>query len=203
MKTNDLKVTKNGEVMNTKKDFQSLMRATKAAVHKLGFVCNVVATNCNVSFFETVASENEITLAPRTIERLKAISKSKEMVKKAVIGYYPRIVRADGETILTILKTLNSIDEFDPKNNIKNDKYLDDALKISDGCKVLQKGYLEKPYKYFSNSDMVILLKTAKQQKDGNRILIDKVFHKKERFSIDEAALACIAYAQSDIEISE
>ena len=202
MKTNDLRL-KNGETVNTKKDFQTLMRATKAAVHKLGFVCGVVATNCNVSFFETVASENEITLAPRTIERLKVISKSKETVKKAVIGYYPRIVRADGETILTTLKTVSSIDEFDPKNNIKNDKYLDNALKVSDGCKVLQKGYNEKPYKCFCNSDGVILLKTAKQLKDGNRLLIDKVFHKKERFSIDEAVLACIAYAQSDIEISE
>lgn len=200
MKTNGLTL-KNGEITNTKKDFQTLMRATKAAVHKLGFVCNVVSTNCNISFFETVASENEITLAPRTIERLKAISKSKEMVKKAVIGYYPRIISPDGEVTLVVLRIYKVDDKFNPQNNMKNSKNLEKAIRFTNGSKVLQIGYTEKDYKFESKDSEIIYIKSAKSQSDGNIVLTTRVFHRKERFSIDEAAMACIAYAQSDVEL--
>ena len=203
MKTNDL-VLKNGEVMNTKKDFRELMKATKAELHKLGFVANVIATNCNIGFFEATAEGKKIVLSERTKNRLKQIIKDKETVKRAIISYFPRIKRANGDIILTVMKTYRIDDRFNRENNTINPKVLESAITFEKGDFVLQKGYIEKEYKtVYDTKTLIIYSKTAKSTKDGNTVATEKVFHKKEKFSIDEASEACIAYAQSDVELFE
>lgn len=203
MKTNDLKAT-SSEVMNTKKDFRELMKATKAELHKLGFVANVIATNCNIGFFEATAEGKKITLSERTKDRLKQIIKDKETVKRAIISYFPRIKRANGDIILTVMKTYRIDDRFNRENNTINPKVLESAITFEPGDSVLQKGYIEKIYKtVYDTNTLIIYSKTAKSTKDGNTVATEKVFHKKEKFSIDEASEACIAYAQSDVELFE
>lgn len=203
MKTNDLRL-KNGEVMNTKKDFRELMKATKSELHKLGFVANVIATNCSVNFFEETARGKKITLSERTKNRLKQIAGDKETVKRAIISYFPRIKRANGDIILTVMKTYRIDDRFNRENNTINPKVLENAITFEPGDVTLQKGYEEKVYKTVYDADtLIIYSKTAKSAKDGNTVATEKVFHKKEKFSIDEAAEACIAYAQSDVELFE
>lgn len=203
-----MKTTKVNEVSkvsaNSKKDFASLMRNTKAEMHKLGFVSNVITTNCSLGFFEAVAEGAGIKLSDRTKERLVNITKSKDTVKKAIVGYFPRTKDSNGNLTLVVAKTYRVDDEFVPSNNTRNPKVLDDAVMVSDVVSVLQKGYTEKPYKFFKmpyGNDEIIVLKTVKSSNDGNIITTEKVFHKKERFSIDEAAVSVIAYAQSDVEL--
>lgn len=200
-----MKTTKVNEISkvsaNSKKDFRELIKGMKEELHKLGFVSNVIATNCSIGFFESVASGKNITLSERTKERLMTITKNKESVKKAVIGYFPRIISPDGEVTLVVLRTYEVDDKFNPQNNVKNQKNLDKAIKFAKGSKVLQTGYTEKEYKFEPIESGIIYIKSAKSQSDGNIVLTTKVFHRKERFSIDEAAMACIAYAQSDVEL--
>lgn len=189
---------------NSKKDFASLMKNTKAEIHKLGFVCNVIATNCSLGFFESVAEGANIKLSDRTKERLVAITKSKDTVRKAVVSYYPRVLFNNGEIVVVTTKTYEISDTFNPKNDTKNPKVVENAVRLSDEMTVLQKGYAKKAYNLFYleyGNEKVALLKTSKSSSDGNIVLTSKVFHRKERFSIDEAAVAVIAYAQSDVEL--
>lgn len=200
-----MKTTKINEMSkvsaNSKKDFRELIKGMKEELHKLGFVSNVIATNCSIGFFESVAAGKKITLSDRTKERLMTITKNKESVKKAVIGYFPRIISPDGEVTLVVLRTYEVDDKFNPQNNVKNLKNLEKAITYKKGSKVLQIGYTEKEYKFEPKDSETIYIKSSKSQSDGNIVLTTKVFHKKERFSIDEAAMACIAYAQSDVEL--
>ena len=189
---------------NSKKDFASLMRNTKAEIHKLGFVSNVIATNCSLGFFESVAEGAGIKLSDRTKERLVAITKSKDTVKKAVVSYYPRVMYNSGEIVVVTTKTYEVSDTFNSGNNTKNPKVIENAVRLSGDLTVLQKGYTNRAYNLFYleyGNERVALLKTSKSSPDGNIILTSKVFHRKERFSIDEAAVAVIAYAQSDVEL--
>lgn len=203
MKTNDLKAT-SSEVMNSKKDFASLMKNTKAEIHKLGFVSNVISTNCSLGFFEAVAEGAGIKLSDRTKERLVAITKNKNTVKTAVVSYYPRVKYDSGEIVVVTTKTYEVVDTFNSNNNTKNPKVIENAVRLSDNLTILQKGYTNKAYNLFYldyNNEKVAILKTSKSCTDGNIILTSNVFQRKERFSIDEAAVAIIAYAQSDIEL--
>lgn len=189
---------------NSKKDFASLMRNTKAEIHKLGFVSNVISTNCSLSFFEAVAEGAGIKLSDRTKERLVAITKNKNTVKTAVVSYYPRVKYDSGELVVVTTKTYEVVDTFNSNNNTKNPKVIENAVRLSDDLTILQKGYTNKAYNLFYldyNNEKVALLKTSKSCTDGNIILTSKVFQRKERFSIDEAAVAVIAYAQSDVEL--
>lgn len=189
---------------NSKKDFASLMRNTKAEIHKLGFVSNVISTNCSLSFFEAVAEGAGIKLSDRTKERLVAITKNKNTVKTAVVSYYPRVKYDSGELVVVTTKTYEVVDTFNSNNNTKNPKVIENAVRLSDDLTILQKGYTNKAYNLFHldcNNEKVALLKTSKSCTDGNIILTSKVFQRKERFSIDEAAVAVIAYAQSDVEL--
>lgn len=205
MSTKNQKVNEMSKVSaNSKKDFASLMRNTKAEIHKLGFVSNVIATNCSISFFEAVAEGAEIKLSDRTKERLVAITKNKNTVKTAVASYYPRVKYDSGEIVVVTTKTYEVVDTFNSNNNTKNPKVIENAVRLSDNLTILQKGYTNKAYNLFYldyNNEKVALLKTSKSCTDGNIILTSKVFHRKERFSIDEAAVAVIAYAQSDVEL--
>lgn len=186
---------------NSKKDFRELIKGMKEELHKLGFVSSVIATNCSIGFFESVAEGKKIVLSERTKQRLIEITKNKESVKKAVIGYFPRIISPDGVVTLVTLRTYEVDDKFNPQNNTKNSKNLEKAIRFTTGSKVLQVGYTEKEYKFDPKDSEIIFIKSAKSSNDGNIVLTTKVFHKKERFSIDEAAMACIAYAQSDVEL--
>lgn len=189
---------------NSKKDFASLIKNTKAEIHKLGFVSNVIATNCSLGFFESVAEGANIKLSDRTKERLVAITKSKDTVRKAVVSYYPRVMYNSGEIVVVTTKTYEISDTFNPKNDTKNPKVVENAVRLSDEMTVLQKGYTKKAYNLFYleyGNEKIALLKTSKSSSDGNIVLTSKVFHRKERFSIDEAAVAVIAYAQSDVEL--
>lgn len=189
---------------NSKKDFASLMKNTKAEIHKLGFVSNVISTNCSLSFFEAVAEGAGIKLSDRTKERLVAITKNKNTVKTAVVSYYPRVKYDSGEIVVVTTKTYEVVDTFNSNNNTKNPKVIENAVRLSDNLTILQKGYTNKAYNLFYldyNNEKVALLKTSKSCTDGNIILTSKVFQRKERFSIDEAAVAVIAYAQSDVEL--
>lgn len=186
---------------NSKKDFRELIKGMKEELHKLGFVSSVIATNCSIGFFESVAEGKKITLSERTKQRLIEITKNKESVKKAVIGYFPRTISPDGVVTLVTLRTYEINDKFNPQNNTRNSKNLEKAIRFTTGSKVLQVGYTEKEYKFEPKDSETIFIKSAKSSNDGNIVLTTKVFHKKERFSIDEAAMACIAYAQSDVEL--
>lgn len=202
MSTRNQKVNEMSKVSaNSKKDFRELIKGMKEELHKLGFVSSVIATNCTIGFFESVAEGRKITLSERTKERLMEITKSKESVKKAVIGYFPRIISPDGEVTLVVFRIYEVDDKFNPQNNMKNSKNLEKAIRFTNGSKVLQIGYTEKDYKFEPKDSEIIYIKSAKSQSDGNIVLTTRVFHRKERFSIDEAAMACIAYAQSDVEL--
>lgn len=189
---------------NSKKDFANLMKNTKAEIHKLGFVSNVIATNCSIGFFEDVAEGAGIQLSDRTKERLVNITKSKDTVKIAVISYYQRIEDKDGNITVITPRTYDVNDTFYPENNNTNKKVLEKAIRYSDGITVLQKGYTKKALNLFtmdSDDEKILVMKTAKSSSDGNIVTTKKVFHRKEKFSIDEAAVAVIAYAQSDVEL--
>lgn len=202
MGTRNSKVNETSKVSaNSKKDFRELIKGMKEELHKLGFVSSVIATNCSIGFFESVAEGKKIALSERTKKRLMEITKNKESVKKAVIGYFPRIISPDGVVTLVTLRTYEVDDKFNPQNNTRNSKNLEKAIRFTAGSKVLQVGYTEKEYKFEPKDSEIIFIKSAKSSNDGNIVLTMKVFHKKERFSIDEAAMACIAYAQSDVEL--